>query len=89
MEEIANHLDSGHSIIPAISDHHLFYLSMRSDFRSTFQALFVRKYKPFKKQADNICAKLTSILSKPVPKDTEFDLKIKKYFPPDVQMFLL
>lgn len=40
VKETANHVDSGHSNIPAVSDHHLFYLSIRPDFKSTFQVLF-------------------------------------------------
>ena len=67
VQETARHLDSGHSTIPNISDHHLFCPSVRPDFKPTFQALFVCEYKLFKKWRDKICAKLTSVLSKSVP----------------------
>lgn len=30
-EEAASHLDLGHSTVPAVSDHHVFCLSVRPD----------------------------------------------------------
>lgn len=62
-EETTGFLDLGHWTIPATSDCHLFYLSIRTDFKFTFLALFVSKYEPLTKQRDEICTKLTSILS--------------------------